>query len=188
MTNAKMKAIMTKSGGSEEVVEKISEKFDFEKITELIDGASKPEEAIEAIHNFYPELEVSKLQEQLDFVHGQFESAYNEQKSKETFELTESELDHVAGGGISEWYNGLSQGWKAVVTTATLIVATTAIFAGVGALGAVMAQSALSATTIATSVGKVALISGALGAGLSTFFLGTADIAAAVNGKPLSTF
>ncbi|MBQ4378130.1 MAG: hypothetical protein II821_02900 [Treponema sp.] len=57
MTNAEMKEVLTKGGVSEEVVEKISEKFDFEKITELIDGANEPEEAIEAIHNFYPELD-----------------------------------------------------------------------------------------------------------------------------------
>ena len=102
MTNEEMKMEFAKSGVAEAEIEKISEKYDAEKITELVEAANTPEEAFTAIHAFYPELEVEALQKQCDFVMEQVEAAMNEQKQKQNvpMELTEEELDNVAGGGF----------------------------------------------------------------------------------------
>ena len=75
MTNEEMKQVLAKNGLAEKEIEKVSDKFDAEKITEIVDGASNPKEAFEALHNFYPELEVEKLQKQCDFVMEQVEAA-----------------------------------------------------------------------------------------------------------------
>ena len=163
MTNAEMKTIMAKSGVSTEVVNKISDKFDFEKINEIIEGANEPEAAINAIHDFYPELEISKLQEQLDFVHGQFEKAYEEQKSKEPVELTENELDHVSGGGFSDWWNNLGKGWKVALTVAAVIVGTTLVCTGIGALGGAAAGALGVGAGVAGEAAYGAVLTGTIG-------------------------
>ena len=99
MTNKEVKTILAKSGVTEETIEKVQGKFDFEKITEIVESANNPKEAMTNLHAFYPELEVSKLEEQMDFVQEQFEAASKENHNKkEATELTEDELDKVAGG------------------------------------------------------------------------------------------
>lgn len=85
MTNPEMEAILTKGGISAEDVEKISGKFDVEKITEIVEASSSPKDAFEAIHSFYPELEVEKLQAQMDFVKDQIDSAISEQNKKNNY-------------------------------------------------------------------------------------------------------
>ena len=108
MTNEEMKMEFAKSGVAEAEIEKIAEKYDAEKITELVEAANTPEEAFAAIHAFYPELEVEALQKQCDFVMEQVEAAMNEQKQNVPMELTEEELDNVAGGGffdsVGSWF------------------------------------------------------------------------------------
>ena len=130
MTNEEMKMEFAKSGVAEADIEKISEKYDAEKITELVEAANTPEEAFTAIHAFYPELEVEALQKQCDFVKEQVEAAMNEQKQNVPMELTEEELDNVAGGGffdsVGSWFK---KNWKQVAVGAALIVAGTALVA-----------------------------------------------------------
>ena len=130
MTNEEMKMEFAKSGVAEADIEKISEKYDAEKITELVEAANTPEEAFTAIHAFYPELEVEALQKQCDFVKEQVEAAMNEQKQNVPMELTEEELDNVAGGGffdsVGSWFK---KNWKQVTVGAALIVAGTALVA-----------------------------------------------------------
>ena len=84
MTNEEMKMALAKGGVAEADIEKVSDRFDADKITELVEAANTPEEAFAVIHEFYPELEVEALQKQCDFVKEQVEAAINEQKQKQT--------------------------------------------------------------------------------------------------------
>ena len=117
MTNEEMKTIMTNAGIAEKEIERIDESYDFGKITEIIDEAHNPKEAFENIHRFYPELEVEKMQEQCDFIQNQVEAAFKGEESKIPLELTEEELDMVAGGGLFSW---ISDNWRKVTTAAIL--------------------------------------------------------------------
>ena len=173
MTNEEMKMEFAKSGVAEADIEKISEKYDAEKITELVEAASTPKEALEALHAFYPELEVEKMQEQMDFVQSQFDAAAKGEKSGETVELTEEELDMVSGGGLGDWFK---KNWKKVAIGAAIVVGAALICTGVGAaVGTCITSSALTAVaTGATSfmyveVVTTAAATGALiGAGVGT--------------------
>ena len=173
MTNEEMKMEFAKSGVAEADIEKISEKYDAEKITELVEAANTPEEAFTAIHAFYPELEVEKMQEQMDFVQSQFDVAAKGEKSGETVELTEEELDMVSGGGLGDWFK---KNWKKVAIGAAIVVGAALICTGVGAaVGTCITSSALTAVaTGATSfmyveVVTTAAATGALiGAGVGT--------------------
>ena len=143
MTNEEMKMALAKGGVSTADIEKVSDKFDAEKITEIVEAASTPKEALEALNAFYPELEVEKMQEQMDFVQSQFEAAVKGEKSSEAVELTEEELDNVAGGGFCDWW---SRNWKTVAIGAAILAGTVLICTGVGAIaGSFVTASAASA-------------------------------------------
>jgi len=178
MTNEEMKMEFAKSGVSTADIEKISEKYDAEKITEIVDGASNPKEAFEALHNFYPELEVEALQKQCDFVKEQVEAAMNEQKQNVPMELTEDELDNVAGGGffdsVGSWFK---KNWKAVAIGAAIVVGAALICTGVGAgIGSTIVAGTVdivhtTATAIITEFGVDVMATGigaAIGAGVGT--------------------
>ena len=157
MTNEEMKKALAKGGVAEADIEKISEKYDAEKITELVEAANTPEEAFAVIHEFYPELEVAEMQKQCDFVKEQVEAALNEQKHNEPMELTEDELDNVAGGGffdsVGSWFKN---NWKAVAVGAAIVVGTALICTGIGA-GAGAAITYATGSAIIKSAG-IALI------------------------------
>lgn len=180
MTNEEMKMEFAKSGVSTADIEKISEKYDAEKITELVEAANTPEEAFVAIHAFYPELEVEALQKQCDFVKEQVEAAMNEQKQKQNvpMELTEDELDNVAGGGffdsVGSWFK---KNWKAVAIGAAIVVGAALICTGVGAgIGSTIVAGTVdivhtTATAIITEFGVDVMATGigaAIGAGVGT--------------------
>ena len=157
MTNEEMKMALAKDGLIAAEIEKISEKYDAEKITEIVEAANTPEEAFAAIHAVYPELEVEALQKQCDFVKEQVEAALNEQKHNEPMELTEEELDNVAGGGffdsVGSWFKN---NWKAVAVGAAIVVGTALICTGIGA-GAGAAITYATGSAIIKSAG-IALI------------------------------
>ena len=157
MTNEEMKMALAKDGLTAVDIEKISEKYNAEKITELVETANTPEEAFAAIHAFYPELEVEALQKQCDFVKEQVEAVLNEQKHNEPMELTEDELDNVAGGGffdsVGSWFKN---NWKAVAVGAAIVVGTALICTGIGA-GAGAAITYVTGSAIIKSAG-IALI------------------------------
>ena len=179
MTNEEMKQVLAKGGVAEADIEKVSDKFDAEKITELVEAASTPKEALEALHAFYPELEVEALQKQCDFVMEQVEAAMKGQRQEnaEPMELTEEELDNVAGGGFFDSVGGwFKKNWKKVAIGAAIVVGAALVCTGVGAaVGACITSSALTTvTTGATSfmyveVVTTAAATGALiGAGVGT--------------------
>ncbi|MBQ1661182.1 MAG: hypothetical protein II054_01650 [Treponema sp.] len=150
MTNEEMKEMLVKGGASVADVEKAQERFDADKITEIVEAANSPEEAFENLHAFYPELEVKKLQEQCDFIMEQVEASFKEHKQNEPMELTESELEMVAGGGfwgsVGNWFK---KNWKTVAIVAAGVVIG-AVTCGAG--GAVIAAMDV-ATTTAMQVG-----------------------------------
>ena len=157
MTNEEMKQALAQGGIATADIEKISDKFDAEKITEIVEGASSPKEAFENIHAFYPELEVEKLQKQCDFVQQQVEASLKEQKQSEAVELTEEELENVAGSGwfsdVGSWFKN---NWKAVAVGAAIVVGTALICTGIGA-GAGAAITYATGSAIIKSAG-IALI------------------------------
>lgn len=153
MTNPEMEAILTKGGISAEDVEKISGKFDVEKITEIVEASSSPKDAFEAIHSFYPELEVEKLQAQMEFVKDQIDSAISEQNKNTTTELTEDELENVAGGGffgdVGNWFKN---NWKSVAVGAAIVVGAALVCTGIGA-GAGAAITYITGSSIIKAAG-----------------------------------
>ena len=172
MTNEEMKMALTKDGLTAADIEKVSDKFDAEKITEIVEAASTPKEALEALHAFYPELEVEKMQEQMDFVQSQFDAAAKGEKSGETVELTEKELDMVSGGGLGDWFK---KNWKKVAIGAAIVVGAALICTGVGAgIGSTIVAGTVNivhttATAIITEFGVDVMATGigaAIGAGV----------------------
>ena len=177
MTNEEMKMALAKGGVAEADIEKVSDKFDAEKITELVEAASTPKEALEALHAFYPELEVEKMQEQMDFVQSQFDAAAKGEKSGETVELTEKELDMVSGGGIGDWFK---KNWKKVAIGAAIVVGTALVCTGVGAaIGVAINSASIAAATAA--YGAAGVYFGATSA-ISTGALIGAGVGAAAGG------
>lgn len=156
MTNEEMKEILVKGGASVADVEKAQERFDADKITEIVEAANSPEEAFENLHTFYPELEVKKLQEQCDFIMEQVEASFKEQKQAEPMELTEDELENVAGGGfwgsVGNWFK---KNWKAVAIGAAVAVGVALIATGVGAA---VGAAALSTLPSANAVAALAAV------------------------------
>ena len=178
MTNEEMKRALAQSGMATAEIEKVSDKYDAEKITELVETANTPEEAFAALHAVYPELEVEALQKQCDFVKEQVEAALNEQKHNEPMELTEDELDNVAGGGffdsVGSWFKN---NWKAVAIGAAIVVGAALICTGVGAgIGSTIVAGTVNivhttAAAIITEFGVDVMATGigaAIGAGVGT--------------------
>ena len=177
MTNEEMKRALAKGGVTAADIEKVSEKFDAEKITEIVEAASTPKEALEALHAFYPELEVEKMQAQMDFVQSQFDAAAKDEKSGETVELTEKELDMVSGGGIGDWFK---KNWKKVAVGAAIVVGTALVCTGVGAaIGVAINSASIAAATAA--YGAAGVYFGATSA-ISTGALIGAGVGAAAGG------
>ncbi len=164
MTNEETKKALLQNGLTVADIEKFSEKFDTEKITEIVEKSANPNEAFEALHVFYPELEVENLQKQCDFVMEQVEAALKEKKNTGAMELTEEELDNVAGGGwFSDVGNWFKNNWKAVAVGAAIVVGSALVCTGVGAVvGAVIAKAAASAAASALTTAVAAAGCGAV--------------------------
>lgn len=54
------------------------------------------------------------MEKQCEFIVGQL-NLTSETQDGEITELSEDELEKVAGGGLFDWFNGLSSTWKGVV-------------------------------------------------------------------------
>jgi len=119
MTNSEMRTILLQNGVSSKEIENVLENIDAQKITYIVEAASTPESAFEAIHAFYPDLEVSKMQEQLNYVQAQFEAITNEKKTEED-DFNEKELEMIATGGFCSWFKS---NWKKVAIFAAVGVA-----------------------------------------------------------------
>ena len=190
MTNADVKEAFGKMGLSTEDTDRVLERFDAEKITEIVEGTNSPDEAFEAIHKAYPELEVGKMKEQVDFMREQMEAAVKEHKEKAPVELTQSELENVAGGGFwSDVGTWLTKNWKAIAVGAAIVVGAALIGTGIGAaIGSTMFTfvEVLGGMGFAmgTLAGPGALIGGAIGlgvGGITTGILGGTGVLSKIN-------
>lgn len=176
MTKEELKITLEENGFSAENIEKIQNKYDVEKITEIVDGCSSPKEAFEAIHNAYPDIAVEELKKTCDFTMEQIAAAMKEKKPEGLVELTMDELENVAGGGVFDAIGDFfKNNWKKILIGAAIVVGVAALgavtfgvgMAGMGALMAVveggMAVGAAAAAggTVGVSVGAV--IGGILG-------------------------
>ena len=81
MTNEEIKEVLVSSGVSAAEIEKIQGKFNLEKITEIVEAASSPDEAFSSLHKFYPELEIEKLHEECNFVVDQIQISHRKAAS-----------------------------------------------------------------------------------------------------------
>lgn len=128
MTNTEVRKILEKNGLSAQEIKLLQDKFDFEKINDTVKKASNPSEAFEALHKLYPELKVEKLKNQSNFMMSQISAAVDEVKQKGPMELSQEELENVAGGGIfSDIGNWFSNHWKEILVGAAIIVAGAAV-------------------------------------------------------------
>ena len=168
MTKEELKTVLIQNGVSTTDYEKIEDKVDVSKITEIVEGASNPEEAFEALHAFNPALEVEQLQKQCEFVAEQVrESA--KQNGTGTIELTDQELDSVSGGGLFDWFSGLSSTWKGVVVGVAVGAVCAIALAGVGvAVGVGLAvKGAAFAAGVGASFGGTSTAAAVAGAGIA---------------------
>ena len=150
MTNEKMKDMLTKCGFAPSDVEKVSENYDVERISQIVEAAVSPESAFRAIHAFYPELEVESLQKQCDFIMEQVSSSIKEKHPEAVMELTDDELNHVSGGGffdsIGSWFQ---ENWREVAVAASIVAGAAVVAFGAPVwVGAVVTGIGLLATVI----------------------------------------
>ena len=148
MINEKLKELMEQSGVPQAQIQEIQEKYDFDKIYEIINSSENPKEALEKVNAFYPDLEVAKMQEQMDFIQSQIEAAAHGEKTEIPIELTEDELDSVVGGSwLGDWLQGTARVVVTAVIMTGLCAATGAVAGGTfgGPVGAVIGAVVLGA-------------------------------------------
>jgi hypothetical protein len=126
MTNAEMVKAFSEAGLKAADLKKIEKKVDAEKITKAVESAATLEDGIKAVCKLHPELNAKELKKQMDFYADQLSSSNSAKTRKldEAMELTEDELEHVAGGTGSSSIN-----WKAIL----IGVACALVCAGVAA-------------------------------------------------------
>lgn len=141
MTNEELRKGLLEAGASAENVKKVAEAYDAEKITSIVENAVSVKEAAEEIQKLYPEISAKTLQEQYHFYEEQLIGAEKKQKAeKGPMELTEGELEHVAGGSsVGDWF---SNNWKKIVIGLAIAVGCAALGALGGQLWAVASQGA----------------------------------------------
>ncbi len=168
MTNAEVRARLEKMDVNDKAIQKFDEKYDVEEISRLVEQASDPKEAMEAIHNLYPELQVEELNKRCGFIAQQLKAG-NDPENNEIQELSEEELSNVAGGGLFDWYDNLSHEWQCLVVGAAVGLAVAVAATGVGLAFGAAAVAAGTATTLGVDLTlEVALTMG----GLTGIFVG----------------
>ena len=167
MTNAELKGNLLKTGVKAEDIAKIEGKVDAEKITEAVEKAATVEEGIKAVCKLYPELNEKELKKQMDFYADQLSSSNSAKtkKSDEAMELTEDELEHVAGGAGSS-------NWKAVLIGVACALVCAGVAAGFSAAFAPAGAKILNAVFWGSIVGTVG---GAFGGITASSFMNMED-------------
>ncbi len=156
MTNAEMKAALKEAGVKDAEIEKMAKKIDAEKLTAVVEAAKNVDEAIKAIGKLYPSIDIKAVKKDFDFYASQIQNAEKGKKSKTPMALTESELEHVAGGSSAgDWF---SKNWKGLLIG---IAACVAFVGGVAAIGAAAGGSEM-ATALLFGMNNVKSIGGAI--------------------------
>lgn len=119
-----------------EDIKKASEKYDLEKISEVIRQAASPEEAFETIHALYPEFEVDLIKKQYERVQEEIKETILERKNADPNELTQQELESVVGGNI---FNDIGKffkdNWRTILCISVIALSAVAIGGGLGLMG-----------------------------------------------------
>ena len=144
---------------------KISKKVDAEKLTEIVEKAKDPKTAIKGICKLYPEFNAKEMEEKLDFMAGQLQNSADEKKSAQPAELTENELEMVAGGSSAgDWF---SKNWKTLLLGMAIGVGAAFALSGVAAMAVTGELSALGAVlSPLAAVGALAGNYGTVGIGI----------------------
>ena len=184
MTKEELRVTLENNGFSAENIEKIQNKYDVEKITEIVDGCSSPKEAFEALHNEYPELAVEEMKKRCDFTMEQIAAAMKEKKPEGLVELTMDELENVAGGGVFDAIGDFfKNNWKKILIGTAIVVGAAALGAvtfgaGMAGFGALMA-----AIEGGIGVGAAAAAGGSIGVSMGAVIGGVLGIACAVGSR-----
>lgn len=149
MTNTEMKAVLKNAGVAVEDIAKIQENYDVERISMIVEAASNPKSAFNAIHAFYPELEVEKLQEQMDFVQEQLQS---DEKENQKEDIKKELYNIFVCGFFDSIKNFFQSNWKAVAVGAAIVVGAALIGTGVGAIIGAAAGAVIGAAVGAKSL------------------------------------
>ncbi len=158
MTNTELKTILETKGFSTTDLEKIDTCCDAEKITEVVESSNSPKEAFEKIHELYPEIEVAEMEKELDFIQDQLEASWKKAKSEGELELSENELDMVAGGGFFSW---MEDNWKNLVLAAGISLVCAGTLASFGLLAGTAVAIGIGASA---SMGTAGIVGASIGA------------------------
>ncbi len=120
MTKTEVKKIFKRSNLSEKDSQAFLERFDIEKITEVVERSHTKKSAMKAVNAMYPELDIKEMQKMLDFYESQRKGAAAKPavKNAAPIELTMEELGYVAGGSG----NWLDRNWKKLLVGAILAI------------------------------------------------------------------
>ncbi|MBQ7158455.1 MAG: hypothetical protein IJS09_03380, partial [Treponema sp.] len=110
-------------------------------MTEIVEKAKDPKTAIKEICKLYPDFNAKEMEEKLDFMAGQLQNSADEKKSAQPAELTENELEMVAGGSSAgDWF---SKNWKTLLLGMAIGVGAAFALSGVAAMAVTGELSAL---------------------------------------------
>ena len=176
MTNAQMKEALEKAGVKAADVSKVASKFDAEKITKAVESAATPDEAIKAVASLYPEINAKELKKQYDFYAEQLKDGIPDSvKAKAPMELSEDELENVAGGSaVGDWF---AKNWKVLVVGLAVGIAASI---GLSFAGAAIGAKAGSAVAIAKAATFGLAVNSVSAAGVSMGTMIGASVGVAV--------
>lgn len=182
MTTAEMKKALKELGLADTDIAKVSKSIDAEKITKAVESSDNIEAAFKAIKALHPSIDIKQIKKQYEFYGEQLHSAKKEKKKKNAMELSESELELVAGGSaVGDW---LSKNWKGIVIGVAIGVLLGGFglnlhIIGVNASGAL--STFISSTALAIPTAGMSLI-GMGGIGSAAIMAGTIAAGAAAGG------
>jgi len=111
MDSNELKKQLLEYGATEEDLAKI----DFSRVENIVDGASTIEDLCQALKNEYPDFNEEEFKK--------FVSQENESETDEAQDLSDEDLEAVAGGSIGSWIKNN----KEVVIIASCLLATAAL-------------------------------------------------------------
>ena len=98
-----------------------SDKEFADEIAKIASQAGSLEKAIENIIEVYPEIDAEELRKQFKIISEETEKSYNEKYDSEVAEeLSDSQLESVAGGSFGSW---MKKNWPYVLGAAAIVTA-----------------------------------------------------------------
>ena len=154
MTNNELKKALESTGMKAADVEKACDCCRVEKLTKIVEKASSPDEAFKALKKEYPEMDLKSAYSDYDFYTKQVEAAEKQAKNKsadsqqngKALELTDAELEMVAGGAGGSGFN-----YKALLVGIAIAIGAAVVGAFAG--GTIAALTHTGAAVASTPVG-----------------------------------